>query len=135
MSPMPKKAHLEADTKAEVKKLLDEHDYFWWMPPANGFGQSGISDFHAVKAGVFLAIETKRGTAKPKPTPLQVAFLNSIRAADHFAFVVNDARLPHLKAFLGALDRSAAAAAKRQMPTPEDGAMLLNAIKELTTEL
>ena len=135
MSPMPKKAHLEADTKAEVKKLLDAHDWFWWMPPANGFGQSGVSDFHAVKDGMFMAIETKRGTAKPRPTPLQVAFLNSIRSADHFAFVVNDARVPHLKAFLEALDRSVAAAAKKQMPTPEDGSILLNAIRELTEEL
>lgn len=125
----------ETDTKAEVKKLLDKHGWFWWSPPAQAYGKSGISDIHAVKAGMFMAIETKRGTKKPDPTVNQVAFLNSMRASDHFAFVVNDTRVPHLKAFLEALDRSCAAAAKELVPAPEDGAAMLNAISEMTKEL
>ena len=57
----------EKDVKAEVKKLLNAHDWFWWMPPANGFGKAGISDFNALKKGVFLAVETKFGSKKPTP--------------------------------------------------------------------
>ena len=41
MSPCPKKKHLEGDIKADVKKVLDEFGWFWWMPPANSFGKSG----------------------------------------------------------------------------------------------
>lgn len=134
MSKMPSKKD-ETDTKAEVKKLLDKHGWFWWSPPAQAYGKSGISDIHAAKTGIFMAIETKRGTKKPDPTVNQIAFLNSMRAADHFAFVVNDTRLPHLKAFLEALDRSTAAAVKEKVVAPEDGAMMLNCIAEMTKEL
>ena len=135
MSPMPKKKHLESDTKKAIKALLDEHGWFWWSPPAGAFGVSGIADLQAVKAGMFVALEVKRGTAAPKPTALQIGFLNSIRAADHFAFVVNDARVTHLKAFLEALDRSITAAQRKEQPAPEDGAMMLNAIHEMQGEL
>ena len=135
MSTMPRKKHLESDTKAEVKKLLDEHGWFWFSPPAGAFGVSGIADILAVKTGMFMAIETKRGTKKPEPTTLQVGFLNSIRAEDHFALVVNDARLAVFQAFLEALDRSTAAVSAKQPIAPEDGAMMLNTIREMTGEL
>ena len=51
--------HSESDVKKYVKKILDDHGWKWWMPPANGFGQAGISDFNALRSGVFLAVETK----------------------------------------------------------------------------
>lgn len=120
----------EADVKAEVKKLLDKYGWYWWMTPANGYGKAGISDFSALKAGVFLAIETKFGTNKP--TAMQIGYLNSIRAEDGFAFVVNEKNVEWLDAWLGAFARSAEAAANKQMPTPEDGAMMVNAIHEMT---
>ena len=134
MSKMPTKKD-ESDTKAEVKKLLDTHKWFWFSPPSGAYGKSGISDRIAFRDGTLMAIETKRGTAPPKPTINQVAFLNSIRANRGFAFVVNDARLPYLKAFLEAFDRAGLAAVKREPVAQEDGAMMLNAIKEMTQEL
>ncbi len=100
MSPMPKKRHLERDVKFEIKKLLDDHGWFWFSPTAN-----------------------------------QIAFLNSVRSHKHFGFVVNEARVDYLKAFLGAFDRAIAAATKRMKVTDEDGAMMLNSIREMQLEL
>ena len=81
----------EKDVKAKVKKLLDQYKWFWFMPPANAYGRSGIADILALKAGVFLAIETKFGSNKP--TALQIGFLNSITAESGYGFVVNDQNL------------------------------------------
>lgn len=135
MSPMPKKKHLEADTKKTITDLLDKHGWFWWNGKADMYGRSGASDRVALRDGIFMAIEAKRGTTTPKPTALQIAFLNSIRAHRGFGFVVNDARIPHLTAFLEAFDRARDAQMKK-MDVPEcDGAMMINCIRELTTEL
>lgn len=123
----------EAHVKREVKKILDKYKHFWFMPPSNGFGRAGISDFISVHRGIFFAIETKYG--KGKPTAMQIGFLGSVRAEQGYAFVVNEDRLEWLDAFLGAFDRSVEAGIRKEMPTPEDGAMMLNALRELTTEL
>lgn len=120
----------ERDVKAKVKKLLDQHGYFWFMPPANAYGKSGIADILAIKAGVFLAIETKFGSNKP--TALQNAFLESIRAESGFGFVVNEKTIDQLEAWLVAFDRSAEMAGKSQQMAHEDGAALLDAIRALT---
>jgi hypothetical protein len=69
--------------------------WFWFMPPANAYGKSGISDIIALKRGTFMAIETKFGSNKP--TAMQIGFLNSVRASDGFAFVVNEKNLPWLE--------------------------------------
>jgi hypothetical protein len=119
----------EGHVKRAVKKLLTKHDYFWWMPPANGFGQSGISDIHAVKRGMFMAIETKFG--RRDPTPMQLAFLNSMRAADHFAFVVRDTTLDAFEAFLVYLDKSIEIAGRNEVPPAEVGGPMLDAIKRM----
>ncbi len=120
----------EKDVKKQVKKLLDQYNYFWFMPPSNAYGKAGISDIIALGQGVFLAIETKFGSNKP--TALQIGFLNSIRAEKGFAFVVNDKNIDWLEAWLAAFKRGADAISKQQMPADEDGAMMINAIRELT---
>lgn len=122
----------EKDVKREVKKLLERHGWFWWMPPANAFGRSGISDFHALRAGVFLAIETK--VRNNKPTPMQAGFLASVRVEDGFGFCVSEAQLEHLAAWFAAFDRSVAATRKGGQPSNEDGSIMLNAIIELTRD-
>lgn len=131
---MAKRAYLkEADVKAEIKKLLNKHKWFWWMPPANGFGASGTSDFNALRDGVFMAVEAKFGSNKP--TPLQVGYLNSVTAAGGMAFVVNEKRLELFAKWLDAFDRSALAAAQKKSIAHEDGAVMLDAIREMTCEL
>lgn len=120
----------EADVKKEVKKLLDAHKWFWWMPPANGFGQTGIADFNALRGGIFLAVETKFGNNKP--TPNQRGYLESITAEGGFAYLVSEKSIGWFAVWLKAFDASMIAASKNEQPTHEDGAALLNAIKAMT---
>lgn len=123
----------EAHVKDDVKALLDKHGWFWFMPPANAYGKSGIADIIALKRGTFLAVETKFGSNKP--TAQQVGFLNSVRACDGFAFVVNEKVLAWLDAFLESFDIAAEARMKRQEVPPEHGARMLNALAELSNKL
>ena len=127
----------EKGVKAEVKKLFDKHGWFWFMPPANGYGKGGISDFLAIKSGVFLAVETKFGTNKP--SALQVGFLESIRSEMGYGFVVNEKNLPWLDRFLecfnNAVEGVIASGGKGDPADAiahEDGADLINALAALT---
>jgi hypothetical protein len=52
----------EADVKKIVKDVLKDADLCWWfMPPANGYGRSGIPDFVGCVNGCMFAVETKYG--------------------------------------------------------------------------
>lgn len=119
----------EKDVKRHVKKLLDQHQWFWWMPPANGFGRTGISDFNALRAGVFLAVETKFGTNTP--TQMQRGFLSSVASQDGFAFVVDEKNIDWFERWLGAFDRSVEQAQQAAQPAAQDGADMLDAMREL----
>ncbi len=122
----------EGDVKKAVKKILDHYGWYWWMPPANGFGRAGIADINAIHAGVFLAIETKFGSNKP--SPLQIGFLTSVRAEGGFAFVVNEKRVETLRSFLDAFARSTEAKTKGGEIANEDGALMLDCIREMQLE-
>lgn len=123
----------EKDVKASVKKLLEKHKWFWWMPPANGFGKVGVSDFNAIRNGVFLAVETKFGGNKP--TVQQRAYLESITAEGGFGFVVDEKRVATLTTWMETFDRAAETASRKEKIAPEDGAAMLDAIREMTVEL
>lgn len=128
---MPKRTFTkEADVKAEVKKILNTHKWFWWCPAANGYGRPGASDFMALRGGVFLAVETKFGNSKP--TAAQRAFLESVAAEDGFGFVVNEVNLPAFRLFLEQFDLAAQAVSGHQEVAPESGAAMLDCIKLLT---
>jgi hypothetical protein len=130
----PKRTYTkEADVKTEVKKLLAQHGWFHWMPPANGYGRSGIADIQALRDGVFLAIETKFGPRKP--TPMQVQFLNAVTSHGGFGLVVSDRTLEWFAGFLAAFDRSRDAVATKTVPSADDGAYMLNAIDAMTQAL
>lgn len=119
----------ERDIKRKVKSTLTKHGWFYWMTATGGFGVSGIADICAVKQGVFMVIETKFGDRTV--TAMQKGFLHSIHAEDCFAFVVNDENLVWFESFMNAFDDSAIAAGKKQLPAPETGAMMINALREL----
>jgi len=123
----------ESDVKKKVKALLNKHEWFWWMPPANGFGKAGTSDFHALRAGVFLAVETKFGSNKP--TALQRAFLQSIKSEKALAFVVDDGNIEHFAAWLDAFDRATNAIGNGEKVAPEDGSIMMNAIAAMTEKM
>ena len=113
----------EADVKKKVKQLLNKHGWFWWMPPANGFGKAGTSDFHALCAGVFIALETKFGTNKP--TALQKGFLQSVKAEKGLSFVVDDGNIEQFAAWLDAFDRATACMERGDRVNPDDGSIML----------
>lgn len=119
----------EADVKRRVKKLLEQHKWFWWMPPANGFGRTGISDFNALRDGVFIVIETKFG--KNKPTPMQVGFMESVLSESGMAFVVNEENMAAFETWLTHFDNAVTAQAEERDVDPADGAAMLDAMREM----
>ncbi len=126
---MPVTIKSEKDVKKAVKKLLDAHGWFWWMPAANGYGASGVSDILCLKAGVFIAIETKFD--KGQLTAMQRAFLNSINAESGFGFVVNELNLDWLEAFLVNFGDSVREVQENKRMGNEAGATLVDAIRML----
>jgi hypothetical protein len=78
----------EADVKKAVKKILDKHGHFWFMPPANGFGRTGIADIISVHRGVFFAIETK--AHNKQMTDRQELTAQVMREAGGAVFLIND---------------------------------------------
>lgn len=123
----------EADVKKQVKKLLNKHKYFWWMPPSNAFGKAGQADFLGLRQGVFLAVETKFG--KNKPTAMQVGYLQSIIAELGMAFVVDDENIDWFEKWLELFDKSIECQMNKTQLSAEDGAALFNAQKELTEKI
>lgn len=123
----------EADVKKQVKKLLDKYNWFWWCPPANGFGKIGVSDFNALQNAVFLAVETKFGNNKP--TAHQKAYLDSIIAEKGYGFVVSEKNIVFFEQFLDAFSRSIKHIMKGEKPADDDGSMMLNAIRVLTEDI
>lgn len=88
----------EGAIKKEVKRILTDTGWKFWMPNANAFGRGGVSDFLAVKRpALFMAIETKYGDV---PTQLQLNFLQMIHEAGHFAFLVDETNVETLRAVL-----------------------------------
>lgn len=120
----------EKGVKRVIKDILNHYGWFTWMPAANGFGGQGISDHLALNNGVFLAVEAKFGTNKPRPT--QKAFAAQVLANDAYAFCVNERNIDHLAWFLESF-AFAVRCQQKGKPIPEDhGARMLNAIAALT---
>lgn len=120
----------EKGVKTMIKRLLDYHGYFHWMPSANGYGMQGVSDHHAIKDGVFVVIEAKFGRNKPKP--LQKSFAAHIITNSGFAFCVNEANIDHLAWWLESFATATMAQVEGREVPQEHGARMLNAITVLT---
>lgn len=128
----PQTGNEAKSVKAPVKKLLTKHGWFWWSPPANMYGATGVSDIHAIKKGMFMVVETKFN--KNDPTPLQMGFINSVRAEDHFAFVVRETTIVAFGEFLRYLDMSVEHSSKGEVPPVEVGGPLLNALNDMAAQ-
>ncbi len=127
------KVHSEKGVKELIKRLLNFHGWFTWMPAANGFGQQGVHDHLALKDGVFLTIEAKFGTNKPSAT--QKGFAAQIIANECYSFCVNERNIDHLAMFLESFEASVLHVRGGGDPEevdPAHGARMLNAISVLT---
>ncbi len=120
----------EKDVKDLIKRLLDFHGWFTWMPPANGYGTMGVSDHNAVKDGIFIVIEAKFG--RGKPTAQQRAFAAQIMANDCYAFCVNERNIDHLAWFLESFEIAKQHQSRGEDVPQEHGSRMLNAISALT---
>lgn len=83
MASTPEKA-----VKAKVKAVLESEGVYYFMPPANGYGRSGVPDIIACVNGFFFAIETKANGNKP--TALQIREIETIRRNHGVAVVVDE---------------------------------------------
>lgn len=83
----------EKAVKAQVKKILDacSSASWWFMPPANGFGRSGIPDFVGCVHGHLFAIETKSGSNTLSPH--QMREIEKLVQAGAKVWVVREASL------------------------------------------
>lgn len=91
--------------KDAVRKILNNHGAYWFMPRGTGLGTSGIPDFICCHHGWFIGIETKSG--KNKPTSLQEQQLKEIHKHRGFALVINENNLGALDRLLGLLTSTA----------------------------
>ena len=92
----------EAKVKVRVKKVLDEHKVYYFLPATGGYGRAGVPDIIACFNGRFIAIETKAG--KGTTTTLQERELDLIRKSGGVAMVINEENLDELKLYLASFD-------------------------------
>ena len=85
----------EGKVKVAVVKLLNKYDAYYFFPPANGYGRSGVPDIVCCVKGKFVAIECKAG--KNTTTALQDREINRIRTAEGHAMVVNEENIELLE--------------------------------------
>lgn len=97
----------EHAVKAAGKKILETTRAWWFPPPANGYGRSGIPDVVAcdpvvvtqemvgTTIGVFKAVEYKAEDGQT--TPLQDREMQRIRDAGGVAIVVRPSNLDDIR--------------------------------------
>ena len=78
----------EKKVKDKVRAVLESEGVYYFMPPANGYGRSGVPDIIACVNGLFFAVETKANGNKP--TALQVREIEAIRRNNGVAVVVDE---------------------------------------------
>ena len=88
----------EGKVKIAVVKLLNKYNAYYFFPPANGYGRSGIPDVVCCVKGKFLAIECK--ARLNKTTALQDREISRIHTAKGHAMVVNERNIDLLEQVL-----------------------------------
>jgi hypothetical protein len=83
----------EAKVKKEIKKWLQAHGIWFYMPVPTGRGVIGVPDFLCCWRGAFVAIEAKKpktaASAAGRPTPAQKGNIQDIARAGGIALVVH----------------------------------------------
>jgi hypothetical protein len=85
----------EGKVKVAVVKLLRQYNVYYFFPPANGYGRSGIPDIVCCVNGHFLAIECK--AEGKNMTALQFKECDKIKAAKGYFLMVDGVNLPELE--------------------------------------
>lgn len=88
----------EAKVKANIKKILKEHNIYYAMPMGTGYGNAGVPDFLCCVKGKFVAVEAK--TVRNNPTELQKKNLAEIEASGGMTWVVNELTINLFEVFI-----------------------------------
>ena len=72
--------------KDAIKKVLKEHNAYWFCPVQNGMGSAGL-DFHCCHYGRAFFIEAK--APGKKPTPRQLVTIKTIERSGGKVFVID----------------------------------------------
>lgn len=88
----------EKKVKTAVKKILEAHGAYYFMPATGGYGRSGVPDIVGCHNGWFFAIECKAGSNKP--TELQNREMDKISKAFGFVMVVNEKSVQQVETML-----------------------------------
>ena len=81
----------ERKVKDKVKKILDAHGAYYFLPATHGYGSSGVPDIVACVKGRFIGIECKaKGNTT---TALQDRNLKQIGDTGGIALVINEHNL------------------------------------------
>ena len=91
----------ESDVKDDIKKILDKHGVWYFMPSMNGYGRAGIPDFICCVKGNFMAIEAKFG--RGKASAHQARELADIQMNEGISMVINEVRITDLEAYILAI--------------------------------
>jgi hypothetical protein len=79
----------EGRIKQKVDRMLARSGCWWFSPQAGPFGRAGVPDRIACVNGHLVGIECKADATK-KPTRLQIATIEKMRASGASVFVVYD---------------------------------------------
>lgn len=80
----------EGRVKAGIKKILKDHNVWFYMPVSNGMGVHGIPDFVCCVRGQFLGIEAKAPGRRGNTSALQDIQIAAIHKAGGRALVADD---------------------------------------------
>lgn len=79
----------EGKVKGDIKKWLNRHDIWFFMPVSNGFGLHGIPDIICCFNGAFIGIEVKAPGKINNVSELQKQVHLAIGASGGLAVVVD----------------------------------------------
>ena len=94
----------EKKVKDKIKKILEEHGAYYFMPATGGYGKSGVPDIVACLRGKFIGIECKANGNKP--TALQEKNLTEIMTVGGFSVLIDEGGMPMFKSMLEQLKTS-----------------------------
>jgi hypothetical protein len=83
----------EGKVKLAIKKILDKHEAWFFMPVQNGMGKVGIPDFVCCYKGHFLGIEAKAPGKMHQTTPNQDKIRDEIEAHSGSYIVIDDPQM------------------------------------------
>ncbi len=94
----------EKKVKAQVTKILNEYEAYYFYPATGGFGRSGVPDIIVCFRGAFLGIECKAGDNTA--TALQLRELDKITKANGYAMIVNEHNISDVRGILDLINET-----------------------------